>query len=261
MIWDHPRTRGEKFVFQVHLLPFRGSPPHTRGKVDICVVMVYNVGITPAHAGKSVKGLYYFLFVKDHPRTRGEKLFSSHAHLYPVGSPPHTRGKVTFNGKPVLDTQDHPRTRGEKTLTELRSSTILGSPPHTRGKVSTAPVFPCYLRITPAHAGKRLPCRCFGLSLWDHPRTRGEKFVRNHCKRRNIGSPPHTRGKDPCHQDTFLLHRITPAHAGKSERQAIRICPLEDHPRTRGEKFVCFHCNTQALGSPPHTRGKVCIMG
>ena len=49
---DHPRTRGEKeegFVYDDRL---GGSPPHTRGKGNICCYDLTVCRITPAHAGK-----------------------------------------------------------------------------------------------------------------------------------------------------------------------------------------------------------------
>ena len=49
---DHPRIRGERFI-QIHpAFLLEGSPPHTRGKVDIGAVKDFAVGITPAYAGK-----------------------------------------------------------------------------------------------------------------------------------------------------------------------------------------------------------------
>ena len=52
------------------------------------------MGITPAHAGKRVKYISQRTYKKDHPRTRGEKLFSYVLIEIEGGSPPHTRGKA-----------------------------------------------------------------------------------------------------------------------------------------------------------------------
>ena len=72
------------------------------------------------------------------------------------------------------------------------------------------------VRITPAHAGKRvIDIRIEG--FWeDHPRTRGEKAVIQFVIELVIGSPPHTRGKVRKFLLILLSLRITPAHAGKS---------------------------------------------
>ena len=50
--WDHPRTCGEKFLFQHQDFLIKGSPPHMRGKADRAAGGWRQKGITPAHAGK-----------------------------------------------------------------------------------------------------------------------------------------------------------------------------------------------------------------
>ena len=50
-----------------------GSPPHTRGKVSNQFFDNNGVRITPAHAGKSAISDRPEIYLKDHPRTRGEK--------------------------------------------------------------------------------------------------------------------------------------------------------------------------------------------
>ena len=90
--------------------------------------------ITPAHAGTSFASSPSFDRKRDHPRTRGDKLFErSHNHA-DKGSPPHTRGQVCLlslayfflritpahagtSVPPLLrhgGGEDHPRTRGDK---------------------------------------------------------------------------------------------------------------------------------------------------
>ena len=76
-IWDHPRTRGEKCLIGAVLLPSRGSPPHTRGKDCFRNCEALTERITPAHAGKSALVYVIAVFMKDHPRTRGEKCMQS----------------------------------------------------------------------------------------------------------------------------------------------------------------------------------------
>ena len=152
-----------------------GSPPHTRGKV--------------------VASEFDVLIAVDHPRTRGEKRRRKRRPYAAMGSPPHTRGKVSDHnpigggcritpahaGKSssaraaLARSRDHPRTRGEKSPTLPAQPEWVGSPPHTRGKVDTVTSFSASLRITPAHAGKSLYEKSGGVSVQDHPRTRGEK--------------------------------------------------------------------------------------
>ena len=51
--------------------------------------------------------------------------------------------------------------------------------------------------------------------------------------------------------------RITPAHAGKRDFLISRSSSNWDHPRTCGEKIPRTTPYREALGSPPHMRGKV----
>ena len=76
---DHPRLRGEKFVIETAEFLLYGSPPLARGKVLRPEFLPLKAGITPACAGKSVRGLFFRCCNGDHPRLRGEKfaLFST----------------------------------------------------------------------------------------------------------------------------------------------------------------------------------------
>ena len=49
---------------------------------------------------------------------------------------------------------------------------------------------------------------------------------------------------------------ITPAYAGKSEQEAKKHNPDEDHPRVCGEKGERCPTRLVAPGSPPRMRGK-----
>ena len=70
---DHPRTRGEKPVALRYIGRHIGSPPHTRGKEEIRLMIEPTPGITPAHAGKRDALWRCSPLGWDHPRTRGEK--------------------------------------------------------------------------------------------------------------------------------------------------------------------------------------------
>ena len=52
------------------------------------------------------------------------------------------------------------------------------------------------------------------------------------------------------------VKRITPAHAGKSNRSWSEGGLTGDHPRTCGEKHLHLSTIFQHSGSPPHMRGK-----
>ena len=132
-------------------------------------------GITPAHAGKRERNSCRWVVSRDHPRTCGEKQFALSRFAVVLGSPPHMRGKglrrfrdcipvgitPAHAGKsknaqgPADSCEDHPRTCGEKLTTFDAGKLIPGSPPHMRGKAASRDFQIWYLRITPAHAGKR----------------------------------------------------------------------------------------------------------
>ena len=175
ILWDHPRTCGEKVMLPLNHSRKAGSPPHMRGKVTLKGLLHRTLGITPAHAGKSERTFADRCNGQDHPRTCGEKSFHSLEESALPGSPPHMRGKDvpwSYNQglggitpahagkseKPMdraATTRDHPRTCGEKSWWFCSPSVFQGSPPHMRGK------------------GLQI-CR-ETRRLQDHPRTCGEK--------------------------------------------------------------------------------------
>ena len=71
-----------------------------------------------------------------------------------------------------------------------------------------------------------------------------------------IGSPPRMRGKVAAAVPALFLRGITPACAGKSEKQVPFLPPYQDHPRVCGEKKSRRCCTSIGLGSPPRVRGK-----
>ena len=193
-----------------------GSPPHTRGKAGFSGESRGFFRITPAHAGKREAAYFESVVKRDHPRTRGEKVAIVRGLFRLEGSPPHTRGKGPGSRVVTVPTGitpahagksaggrrqlrghgDHPRTRGEKPVLVAALRLPVGSPPHTRGKALVNYCGETSARITPAHAGKRVPVRLAGKRSRDHPRTRGEKTFRDASALASQGSPPHTRGKD-----------------------------------------------------------------
>ena len=128
-----------------------------RGKVVAHCGCIFDVGITPAYAGKSSRERQERQRRRDHPRVCGEKHVIQLNRTWFLGSPPRMRGKVrsslivaaltgitpAYAGKRVLfatliaPKKDHPRVCGEK--------------PSFFG------IFYPGVRITPAYAGKRAP--------------------------------------------------------------------------------------------------------
>ncbi len=71
---------------------------------------------------------------------------------------------------------------------------------------------------------------------WDHPRIRGEKTMLEFVDPFEVGSPPHTRGKEVTGLVRIVDIGITPAYAGKSLHPNNHGTEDRDHPRIRGEK-------------------------
>ena len=172
---DHPRIRGEKWIWYPGPSEILGSPPHTRGKVQTARGLKSKRGITPAYAGKRVSTATASSCPQDHPRICGEKSKGISFSSFGQGSPPHTRGKAVLSDlqrctlgitpayagkrspgcRPRQCPRDHPRIRGEKATATLRCRSWTGSPPHTRGKGSRFGSILSPSGITPAYAGKR----------------------------------------------------------------------------------------------------------
>ena len=155
---------------------------------------------------------------------------------------------------------DHPRMCGEKKSFANSIEMELGSPPHVRGKGGFRPSSYLLFRITPACAGKSFTKNLDKANRKDHPRMCGEKLCILLPLRFPTGSPPHVRGKVHCTVAGHDSVGITPACAGKSCVALLSACLHEDHPRMCGEKHQWKTGTNTAIGSPPHVRGKVCLL-
>ena len=84
----------------------------------------------------------------------------------------------------------------------------------------------------------------------------GEKDRWTGSSNTGLGSPPHARGKDRNREGCGRESGITPACAGKRPPEQSKDFLTRDHPRMRGEKFICYGGICMDKGSPPHARGK-----
>ena len=113
---------------------------------------------------------------------RGEKIMRRICEICMQGSPPHARGKAVEVHAAELRQGDHPRMRGEKNDPRRGTLGDLGSPPHARGKDDYTYLASTWDGITPACAGKSKTSTVTILTLWDHPRMRGEKSILKHWR-------------------------------------------------------------------------------
>ena len=153
----------------VHL----GSPPPTRGTLNISKDLMKAFGITPAYAGNTHRAFRGRCGLRDHPRLRGEHYAHAGEKKPIMGSPPPTRGtrnklcdkcvagRITpaYAGNTntqidrQLELQDHPRLRGEHVVQRIELNRLRGSPPPTRGTHYDSYVELSTMGITPAYAG------------------------------------------------------------------------------------------------------------
>ena len=213
---DHPRACGEKVNVSKIDQFCKGSPPRMRGKERLFRLQRLQPGITPAHAGKSLKDKRFLNFSQDHPRACGEKQVCGTSSPSRAGSPPRMRGKaenfLNFcrfsritpahagkrikGARPLPVNRDHPRACGEKFPLAMLSPLVQGSPPRMRGKGTMRTTTTQRPRITPAHAGKSWNRPTWPRCCKDHPRACGEKPSILLYRADARGSPPRMRGKD-----------------------------------------------------------------
>ena len=213
-----------------------GSSPLTRGKRHPVVQVQAGVRLIPAHAGKTRPPGDGRTGPAAHPRSRGENVAYSDVRSVHAGSSPLTRGKqghLVTHGFTVrlipahagktggmmlkgCDWPAHPRSRGENCAADQAGRGPAGSSPLTRGKPRVGPGPAVPNRLIPAHAGKTRTGRRSRCVTSAHPRSRGENSVDGGFNWKAGGSSPLTRGK-LC--DRVLgagVHRLIPAHAGKT---------------------------------------------
>ena len=191
-----------------------------------------------------------------HPRSRGENVLPRLPSADFAGSSPLTRGKRVKRA--IVDGHHGliPAHAGKTRVRDAAMKTYRGSSPLTRGKPIFAPGLPIRIGLIPAHAGKTPtlpPARSRNTA---HPRSRGENQLCSCQAFSPLGSSPLTRGKLDRVHALRVRHRLIPAHAGKTGRDAAADFHTKAHPRSRGENpRPHLSCGIRT-GSSPLTRGK-----
>ena len=233
---DHPRSRGEYTVPAVLAVINLGSSPLSRGIRSQSGRRTAAIRIIPALAGNTSRTDPVAASRTDHPRSRGE--YSRLLQKRPLrnGSSPLSRGIQvcfcpsgqvmriipalagnTFAGTCCTKTgRDHPRSRGEYAPVVPSSTSTEGSSPLSRGILLFITPEAAATRIIPALAGNTF---CWDASMpiiADHPRSRGEYFIRGAYRGGWTGSSPLSRGiPSSCPTQPRIL-RIIPALAGNT---------------------------------------------
>ena len=153
------------------------------------------------------------------------------------------------------ETADHPRSRGvygPKFPVAQRQS---GSSPLARGLHRVAIGYLSQSGIIPARAGFTPWLPVAVRPPGDHPRSRGVYGGVYPGTRFRVGSSPLARGLLAERGDGGLRHRIIPARAGFTLREAAGLRRAPDHPRSRGVYGRVSTTASASGGSSPLARG------
>ena len=145
--------------------------------------------------------------------------------------------------------------RGEhrNAINVLRAA--VGSSPHARGARGSHGFGWCVGGIIPACAGSTKAALHQSASGGDHPRMRGEHYVKPIHTTSPAGSSPHARGARAFELSYNPSGRIIPACAGSTWEGWSLKCGRSDHPRMRGEHPPSSWTMMVRMGSSPHARG------
>ena len=170
------------------------------------------------------------------PLTRGKLVKSGHEGGRDGLIPAHA-GKTERRARTALPGRAHPRSRGENYKRRGQPTGNPGSSPLTRGKPRRIASRLKRTGLIPAHAGKTHTPRPSSRASPAHPRSRGENVSCASLPPLEQGSSPLTRGKHLQPRDCITVHRLIPAHAGKTVGADPGVNAAGAHPRSRGENL------------------------
>ena len=150
----HPRSRGENLLLVLPSGAVQGSSPLTRGKPRRARNRVGQLGLIPAHAGKTQTRPESRRPIGAHPRSRGENTTVSRPSITSGGSSPLTRGKRGAQASDGTQTGLIPAHAGKTHDMQHDVDDDWGSSPLTRGKPTYRVVSLGPPGLIPAHAGK-----------------------------------------------------------------------------------------------------------
>ena len=110
--------------------------------------------------------------------------------------------------------------------------------------------------LIPARAGKTFDSFVGSLSLWAHPRSRGENAVLRRLSGVEAGSSPLARGKHDQVDRLKIGHGLIPARAGKTLHLVTVDEAWAAHPRSRGENHALAAPSRRRCGLIPARAGK-----
>ena len=222
------------------------TPPLARGRRNTREIHAYNLGNTPACAGKTIHVACRDDSAEKHPRLRGEdtvkrKIVRRHKETPPLArgrrcrvdeavkrlrNTPACAGKTLIAVMDRLSCGKHPRLRGEDLQFSFAVTHLRETPPLARGRRILQILVSKPLRNTPACAGKTRRIWFAWECTEKHPRLRGEDGLLSNKPAGILGNTPACAGKTISINDLReAFQRNTPACAGKTCLRLL-IVPL-----------------------------------
>ena len=232
-----------------------GSSPRMRGTLRVTTDADSYPRFIPAHAGNTKNLPANQSSASVHPRACGEH-FPRRRRAWPSnGSSPRMRGTLGCGYSLVLVRRFipahagntwrrrgrggrgtvHPRACGEHPGRRPGRGPGSGSSPRMRGTRDLLLAFEAKRRFIPAHAGNTATREMNARRVTVHPRACGEHTVLWRKIERLAGSSPRMRGTQVGYHDLPRSSRFIPAHAGNTNRSALRSHGPPVHPRACGE--------------------------
>ena len=212
--WEHPRIRGDHFSPSDCKNSGPGTSPHTRGSLGVGAARRRVLGNIPAYAGITSPRAASSRGRGEHPRIRGDHQATGETANSKTGTSPHTRGSLGVGaarrrvlgnipayagitrgwcGTPTC-TREHPRIRGDHEAIRGMIYKLAGTSPHTRGSQLKSLSAFTLLGNIPAYAGITACKQTTMFGLREHPRIRGDHWMRDAGADAIPGTSPHTRG-------------------------------------------------------------------
>ncbi len=167
-----------------------------------------------------------------------ERPYKCISFLCSSGITPAYAGKTSYSLCLLASSWDHPRVCGKDKWKGGCEVCCGGSPPRMRERLITGAREYQYIGITPAYAGKTPFATPFKSMIWDHPRVCGKDVISAVIIYRGKGSPPRMRERPGESAVASVIHRITPAYAGKTLEALTYMMHKWDHPRVCGKDAV-----------------------
>ena len=194
-VGDHPRLRGEHFLWGNRFRGGTGPSPPTRGARRGRHPQGRPNRTIPAYAGSTTAETPNRQCRQDHPRLRGEH----HVCLGVTGSP----------GGPSPPTRGARRTRPAVFRLDRTIPAYAGS---TKTNGSRWYVLEDHPRLRGEHTRRGVPARWWA----DHPRLRGEHLFVYSLVMRGLGPSPPTRGALRISSLSLFIGGTIPAYAGST---------------------------------------------